>query len=414
MNENIDKCDDSKVSVKHPRIIFLNQMAGPLFRELAEDISKEWSPSLLFTGHADTLKYSQTAFLHIIASPTYQRRNNVSRLLSWIWYSVYVFIRCLRLPRNALLFVVFPPFVGMIGYLFKRLRGQHYIVLIYDIILDATIKFGLLKQSGLITRLWRRMDRLVWENAEVVFTLSDQMADNLKRWFDVSKTPTGKVIVIPNWADIDWIRPVAKDKNEFAREYKQVGKLTVMYSGNLGQSHDIETILGAAKKLKENDAVHFMIIGDGAKKKLVEKTKREDSLDNLTVLPYQPENLLPALLSTADLAVISLDKGSEGLMVPSKTYYAMAAGAALVGLCNNNSEVARIISRHQCGIVVAPGDINALIGGIMDLLDDKSKLDGYRANSRSAAERFYSRKNTSQYLRALTTALPSERQSRQK
>ena len=404
MTKNAHKCNASKDHLKHPRIIFLNQTAVPLFRELAEDISKELSPALLFTGYHDTLKAGSTASLSIIAAPKYHRKSDAARISSWIQYFVYVLFRCWRQWRGALLFVVSnPPFMGIIGYLFKRLRGQRYVVLIYDIYPDILFRFGRLKQSGLITRLWRRINRLVWENAEIVFTLSDQMAANLERWFDVGKTRAGKVIVVPNWADIDRIQPVAKSKNDFAKKYNQVEKLTVMYSGNLGQTHDIETMLCSAKRLKGNDAVHFMIIGEGAKKTLVEKTKREDGLDNLTVLPFQPENILPALLSTGDLAVISQDKGSEGLMVPSKTYYAMAAGSALIGLCDNNSEVAWIINRHQCGIVVAPGDVDAMVGGIIDLLSDKSKLNRYRANSRSAAERFYSRENTSRYREFLST-----------
>jgi glycosyltransferase involved in cell wall biosynthesis len=395
--------------IKKYKIIFINQMAGPLFREMAEDISKRLSPALLFTGHPDTLKATPIATLSIIATPEYRRKNNATRILSWIQYFICVLIRCWCQGRGALLFIVSnPPFIGIIGYLFKRLRGQRYVFLVYDLVPDVLIKFGPLKESGVITRLWRRMNRLVWENAEIVFTLSDQMAGNLERWFDVQKTRAGKVIVIPNWADVDWIRPMAKDKNEFARKYKQVEKLTVMYSGNLGAAHDIETMLGSAKRLKENDAVHFMIIGDGAKKDLVEKAKLEAGLDNLTVLPIQPEKILPALLSTGDLAVISLDNGSEGLMVPSKTYYSMAAGAALIGLCDKNCEVARIISRYECGIVVTPGDIDAMMDGIIDLLGDKSKLNHYRANSRIAAEKFYSRKNTSQYLEALATVIPSE------
>jgi glycosyltransferase involved in cell wall biosynthesis len=408
MTENIDRHYVSKASVKRPRIIFLNQMAGPLFRELAEDISREWSPSLLFTGHPDTINRRQTASLCIKAAPKYQRRSYISRVISWFNYCVYVLFRCLLLNSDAILFLVAPVFVGMIGYLFKRLRGQRYVVLVYDITPDGFIKFGHLKESGLIVRLWRRMNRLVWENAEVVFTLSDQLACTLEYRFDVHKTSAGQVIVVPNWADVNWIRPMAKDKNEFAIKNNQVEKLTVMYSGNLGQAHDIETILEAAKKLKVNNSVHFMIIGEGAKKKLVEKIKSENGLNNLTLLPLQPEHLLPALLSTGDLAVISLDKGSEGIMVPSKTYYAMAAGAALIGLCDNNSEVARIISRHQCGVVVNPGDTNTMINAIKDFLNDKSKLDLCRANSRNAAERFYSRANTKLYLQALAAYIPSK------
>lgn len=397
----------SKNRSKHYRIIFLNQMAVPVFRELAEDISKEYAPALLFTGHPGTLEAGSTASLSIKAAPKYRRKSDAARIFSWIHYFFYVLFRCWFQCRDALLFAVSnPPFLGIIGYLFKQLRGQRYVVLVYDIYPDALIRFGRLKQSGLITRLWRRMNRLAWENADIVFTLSTQMAANLEQWFDVGKTRAGKVIVITNWADIYWIKPVAKSKNDFAKKYNQEEKLTVMYSGNLGQTHDIETILSAAEKLKENDAIGFMIIGEGAKKDIVEKVKYQDSLDNLTILPFQPEHVLPASLPTADLAVITLDKGSEGLMVPSKTYYAMAAGSALVGLCDNNSEVARIINRHDCGIVVSPGDVDALVGGILNLFNDKAKLNRYCANSRSAAERFYSRKNTSRYLEALSTLGP--------
>ena len=388
-------------------IIFLNQMAGPLFRELAEDISKEWSPALLFTGHPDTLKANQTASLSIIAAPKYQRSSYISRILSWIRYFVYVFYQCWGLCGGALLFLVSnPPFLGLIGYVFKCLRGQRYVVLVYDIYPDTLVQFGSLKERGLITRLWRRVNRLVWENAEIVFTIGERMAANLERNFDASKTLLGKVIFIPNWADTNWIKPTAKDKNEFAKKYGQVGKLTVMYSGNLGQTHDIETILTAAKELKEYDSIHFMIIGEGAKKNLVEETKYRDGLDNLTILPFQSEGTLLFSLPTADFAVITLDKGSEGLMVPSKTYYSMAAGSALIGLCDSSSEVAHIINRHECGIVVEPGDVNSMVNWILAMFNDKTKLNNYCKNSRFAAEEYYSRKNTSRYLEALSAIRP--------
>jgi glycosyltransferase involved in cell wall biosynthesis len=396
-------------SFKHLRIIFLNQMVGLLFRELAEDISKEWSPSLLFTGHPDTLWSDRTDSLSIMAAPEYKRKNYLSRLLSGIRYVFYVLLRCWRLPRSTLLFLVSnPPFLGLIGYLFRRLRGQHYVVLVYDIYPDMLVQFGSLRESGLIARLWRRMNRVIWENAEIAFTIGDKMASNMKQQFDASKTLPGKVIVIPTWANTNWIRPVAKDKNEFAKKYGQVGKLTVMYSGNLGKTHDIETILAAAEELKEYDSIHFMIIGEGAKKNLVEKAKYKGGLDNLTILPFQPEELLPASLPTADIAIITLDKGCEGLSVPSKTHYYMAAGSALLGICDNNSEVAQIIKRHECGIVIRPGDIDTFVSEVLSLSKDKTKLNYYQANSRRAAENFYSRRNTRQYVEALSavSALP--------
>ena len=394
-------------SVKHPSIIFLNQMAGPLFRGLAEDISVEWSPGVLITGHPDTLKRgSRVESLSIIAAPKYERKSYLSRFLSGIHYFFYVLFKCWRLPKNALLFSMSNPLLlGMVGYLFKRFRGQRYVILVYDIYPDVLIKCGLLKEKGLISRLWRRMNRLVWENAEIVFTIGEAMAGALEGMFDAGKTVTGKVIFVPNWANTDWIRPVAKDKNAFAKKYGQVKKLTVMYSGNLGKTHDIETILAAAREMQQYDAIHFMIIGEGAKKKLVEKAKYQDGLDNLTVLPFQPEEALSASLPTADISIVTLDEGAENLSAPSKTYYSMASGAALIALCDENSEVARTIKKHDCGFIINPGNTNEMIKTILELLGDEEKLKYYKNNSRNAAENFYSRKNTKQYIDALSSYL---------
>jgi glycosyltransferase involved in cell wall biosynthesis len=389
-------------SSKHPRIIFLNQMAGPLFRGLAQDISEKWPPGLLLTGHPDALKGKQMDSLSIVAAPKYQRKSYLSRVLSGIHYILYALFYCWTLPRSTLVFSMSEPLcLGVVGYLCKRLRGQRYVILVYDIYPDTLVRFGMLKESGLTARLWRRLDRLVWENAEIVFTIGEAMASSLERMFDASKTLPGKVIFIPNWADTDWIRPVAKDKNEFAKKYGQVRKLTVMYSGNLGKTHDIETILAAAKELKGYDFIHFMIIGEGAKKSFVEQAKHRDGLDNVTILPFQPEGILPVSLPTADISIVTLDKGCENLSAPSKTCYTMAAGSALIGVCNDNSEVGCIIKRHNCGIVVSPGDTDAMVAGIKELLDDRAKLNLYKSNSRQAAERFYSRKNTSAYVKAL-------------
>lgn len=393
-------------SAKHYRIAFFCQMAGPLFRELAQDLADTWPPCLLFTGHPDTIERgSQTGSLHIKAGPIYKRTSNLSRLLSGLHFMFCTGFRCWRLPKNCLLFLMATPLcLGITGYLFKRLMGRRYVMLVYDIYPDTLVNLGQLKESGWIARAWRRVNRLAWENAEIVFTIGDRMAENLESRFDATKTAAGRVIPIYNWANTEWIRPVAKADNKFAKEYDQVGKLTVMYSGNLGNTHDIETILAAAQALKDRNSIHFMIIGEGAKKNLVEKTKYEGDLDNLTILPFQPEDVLPVSLPTADISIITLDKGCEGLSVPSKTHYYMAAGSALLGICDKNSEVAQIINRHKCGVVVSPGDKDSMINNILNLLNDKAKLEYYKSNSRKAAEEYYSRKNTRHYIDALSTA----------
>ena len=201
-----------KKSSKRPDVAFFNQMAGPLFRELAEDISAKWPVGELFTGHPDTVKAEQKDFLRIISGPNYERGHYLSRLWSWFKYLFLAFFRYLFLNKNTFVFLVpFPPFLDLIAYFFKRLRRQRYAVLIYDIYPDTLINFGPLKESGFIAKIWRKINRVSWENAEVVFTIGYKMAENLETMFDPSKTSAGKVIVIPNWASTDWIKPLAKE-----------------------------------------------------------------------------------------------------------------------------------------------------------------------------------------------------------
>jgi glycosyltransferase involved in cell wall biosynthesis len=375
--------------------------------ELVQDIAERWPPCLLFTGHPDTIKKgNRIGLLYIETGPKYHRKNNLTRVLSGLHFMYGSLLKYWRSPKDSLLFLMSTPLCfGIIGYLSKRLRGQHYVMLVYDIYPDLLINTGHLKESGLITRIWLKLNKLAWENADVVFTIGDKMAENLESRFDATKTAAGKVITIYNWADTEWIKPVPKADNEFAIKHNQVEKLTVMYSGNLGNTHDIETILAAAKELREQDSIHFMIIGKGAKSNIVGQAKLDDNLGNLTILPFQPESVLPLSLPTADISVIALDKGSEGLSVPSKTHYYMAAGSALLGICDQSSEVAQIINKYDCGFFVRPGDVDSVVSNILGLFDDKTKLQFYKDNSRRAAERYHSRKNTHYYIEALTSLI---------
>lgn len=388
------------------RILFLNQSAGPLFRELAEDISRRWPVGELFTGHRDTLHTEHNECLRIVASPEYDRTGgSARRLWSWLKYLILAFVRCVKTNRHTLLFLVYPPFLEIIAYFLKKLRGQRYVILVYDIYPDTFVNFGPLKANGWVAGVWRWIYRKTWADAEVVFTIGEKMARKVETMFDSSRTTAGRVVVIPNWANSDWIKPLEKSSNDFARTHGQTEKLTVMYSGNLGQTHDIGTILRAAKALNGDDSIGFMIIGEGAKRGAVEQAKRDDDLSNTIVLGFQPESVLPYSLTTGDIAVVTLDAGSEGLSVPSKTYYAMAAGAAIIALCDGECEIAQMVRNHNCGVVVSPGDEEAMVRAIQQLSVDKERLSLYRKNSRVAAEKFYSRRNTQQYIDAMAECL---------
>jgi glycosyltransferase involved in cell wall biosynthesis len=236
------------------------------------------------------------------------------------------------------------------------------------------------------------MNRRAYENAAVVMTLGEQMAVTLARQFDPTLTLAGGIEIIYPWADTEILHPRSKAVNWFAQQYKQIDKLTVMYSGNMGIGHDIETMLAAAERLKNEENIHFMFIGAGPKWDLVKTAVQEHRLDNITLLGWQDEDTLPYSLSTADVSMVSLDEGAEGLAFPSKAITAMASGAALLGLSRHPSDLSHLIETYRCGLNVEPGDVEGFTQALLRCRDDKMWLKSCRAAARQAAEDHLSRK----------------------
>lgn len=389
------------------RIIFLNQVSGRLFRELAEGLADSvGGQCILYTGSDKSNEIESTSNLKVIKAPEYQRGNYYFRVLDWFKYFWFVFWSVLKQPSSALIFIVSnPPFLPLVGYLMKKLRGQSYVVLIYDIYPDLAIYLGKMSRRGPLSRMWRWFNKGAWQNSEAVFTIGDDMAIKLEDMFKANRTRLGHIAVIPNWVNHNFIKPLSKKKNWFAQKYGQVDKFTVLYSGNLGATHDLETILKAVKEVGNFNDIQFLIIGDGYKRAYIEKFIDQEKLSNILFLPFQAENVLPNSLPTGDVAVITLAKGVEGLSVPGKVYYAMAGGSALLCICSGNNELKTIIKKHKCGISVEPGDVEGFVSAIKRFYKDPVFLKSCKENARKAVEIHYTKKNIVKYREILVGKL---------
>jgi len=380
--------------IKIAKILFLNQMAGPLFRELAEDLSLKMSGnSKLLTGHPDTLALgSSTSKLMISKAPTYNRKSKLSRVLSWIGYSLIAFWKMLKADNNTVIFLVSnPPFLGFFVLLVNLVKKTRYVVLVYDIHPDTLISFGVLNENSFTVKVWRLMNRRIWDRSIAVYTIGNVMAENLTRQFNAKNTELGRVGVIPPWADTNKIKPIDKADNPLSGELSQEGKTTILYSGNMGISHDIDSILQAAKILKNEENIAFLLIGEGEKWQDAVDFQKDNDLSNLQVLPLQPEENLPYTMALADISLVALDDGAEGLMIPSKMFYYMAAGSAVIGICKGRNDVSEIIQNSRCGVIVEPKNPEELAAIIKDLSRNVERLNDLKSLSRKSAVINFSR-----------------------
>jgi glycosyltransferase involved in cell wall biosynthesis len=374
------------------RLILLNQMAGPMFRQLAEDLAGRYPNCvLLITGHPDTLAMASelNPSLQLVPTPTYDRRSRFHRVYSWFRYLLSITGRILLARRgDVLLLVSNPPLLGPWVWLLSFMRPVPYGVLVYDIYPDVLERVGLIQEGSRVSRLWRTLNRLVYRRARVVITIGNRMAVRIQLQMEQDGS---KVAVVQPWADVGVIRPLSRVLNPYIDQFVEADDIVVLYSGNMGASHDIDSMLTAAEHLREQARLRFLFIGEGEKRAAVEAYIRRFPDGNVRLFPFQPEALLPYTLSLGDVSLVALDEGMEDLMVPSKVFSYMAAGSAILAVANDHSELADVIDGTGCGIRVVPRQPEQIVNALLAMTENNELLDGYQLRARQLAEQHYSR-----------------------
>ena len=377
---------------KVKRLIMLNQMAGPLFCELAEGLSNEFPDGVaLHTGHPDAKNINNNASgnIQLITAPEYNRKSRLTRVLSWVWYLISTTKLILFAKKSdSFLLSSNPPILGIWFWLLNFFKKNPYIVLVYDIHPDVLVEMGVVQQNNIVVKIWNWLNKKVYRDAKSIITLGKHMAKRLSTSNDLS---LGKISIIHPWVDIDFIKPLAYKNNPLAKKFNPKGKYVVLYSGNMGISHDIDTMLGAAKQLRNREDIVFLFIGGGDKYQTVVDYQKSHQLDNIAIYPYQEESDLPYTMTLASISLVALGGGAQELMIPSKVFYYMAAGSAVIGICSGESELNDIINTCDCGVCMEPGDPQNLADKIEKLLQNPKELDAYRYNSRKLVIDTYGR-----------------------
>ena len=172
--------------------------------------------------------------------------------------------------------------------------------------------------------------------------------------------------------------------NPFAAKHGQLEKVTVMYSGNMGRGHDIDSVIAAAGRLQRREDLDFLFIGSGPKVGLVEAAA--STLPNVRLLPWQPDDQLCYSLAAADIGIVALEPELGATSLPSKTFWYAAAGAAIIAICPPESDLADLVTHFGCGFVIGPGQEEQLATTIAELASRPDELRRLRQRSWAAAE----------------------------
>lgn len=289
--------------------------------------------------------------------PSVSRRTLGGRVMNIVSFCAIAGVRALCSRRaDTVVLMTDPPFFPVLGALLKRIRKERFVYVLMDLYPEVAIRAGTLREGSRLTRALRRVSTFALRWADAVVVLGEEMEESAIR----AGADPDRVVVIRNWADPGKIFPVPHGENRFRRELGLEGKFVIEYSGNLGITHGFEDLLAVAEELAGEERIRFLFIGDGARRREVEAFAISKRLPNVLLVPYQDDESLSESLSAGDVHFVSLRKGFEGLVVPSKAYGIMAAGRPILYQGERRCEIARMVEREGIGFVVPPGDRRGL------------------------------------------------------
>ncbi len=384
---------------------------GQLIEELVTQLALQGMQVQVLTGQPGYGQQRQLAPPVENNLPLTVRRSRTSRLwphrirgraINGLLFCLRSALRLLRPSRRGdiILVTTEPPYLPFIAYLIHLLFRQPYVCLLYDLYPDVAVCLDVIPTNHWLVRLWDWLNCCTWNRASAIVTLSPTMKDRL-----TSKCPSiaDKVAVIHSWSDPRHIVPKAKTDNPFACKHDLTDSFVVLYSGNMGRCHDIDTILAAMVELR-NDPVRFVFIGGGAKRSACKAAVEAAGLEATSLfLPFQDKTVLPDSLTACDLALVSVSKRMEGLVAPSKLYGILAAGRAVAAICQPECYLHELLAAAQCGRAFTNGDSHQLALYIRELIADPDRCARLGRSGRDYLKKnFTPERIAHQYAKVLT------------
>jgi colanic acid biosynthesis glycosyl transferase WcaI len=317
-------------------------------------------------------------------TPDLGKSSRGRRLLGYVAFFVGAIPRLLLLRRqDVVIAMTTPPFVVLTAVLHRVLHRRTRVVLwSMDCYPDAAERFGEIPAGGVVARALRRTNRWLYRRIDVVVGLDGAMVGLLSHYAPSADRP--RFEVIPNWERAELFTDQQRERWPGYDDLPVEGRTVVLYLGNAGVGHGFGTVLDAAAQLQ--DEALFLFVGGGHRWRELEDEVASARLGNVVLRGYVPKDETPGVMAGADLALITLDDRSLGVMSPSKLHANLAAGLPVVYLGPAGSNVDEAIARHGVGRSLRHGDVDGVVAAVRELAAD----EGARKRSRAAFEAFYS------------------------
>jgi colanic acid biosynthesis glycosyl transferase WcaI len=314
----------------------------------------------------------------------------------WIFLS-FVFLGLLYMPiilrktgSIELVYSIAPIlFSSFCGFFYSKITKSFFVYEVSDIWPEELVVFKTFFSSIIIT-FGKLVARLSYMVPDAIIAISHLAASHILNQY----TPSAKIYVLPIGADPSRFQRLSKKDSRVQLIKEKIlpaeleDKFIILYSGVISGATRVDNLAYAAERLKDEEKrIAFLVVGEGEEKAKLQDLKVNHSLDNLYLLPFQPRDLMPRIISAADVCTVSLP--SEPIFdvdVPTKFYEYLACCKPQLGICGG--EVAKIIESRKIGLTVKDGEINQLVFAIRKLKNCRELIEMMETNSAVVSEEF--------------------------
>lgn len=302
-----------------------------------------------------------------VGSTAYPRIQMKRRVLNYLSYVFLAVPRALFVDCDVVLAMTDPPFEGIVGAFVALLKGRPYVYNIRDLYPDMAVG-GSIVQPGLLSRVWEKLHRWALRRATRVVVLGEDMRQRI-----VSKgVDSAPLVIVRDGAEIPVPANLPADLDQqVIQAIRGNFRFVLLHAGNLGFYGAWETLLAGAGTLA-SDGIGLVFVGDGAQRERLQAAAAD--IPNVRFLPFFPGNKIPSVLAAADAHVITVKRGLEGVVVPSKLYGIMAAGKPIVALAPPQCDCVSLGATGGFAISADPGNAMEFAAAVREISRDPKKL----------------------------------------
>ena len=325
----------------------------PHFNIVPEQVEKQpmrWK----VWGLCKVSKFNGMTVLHV---PQKKFKSTVLRLLGFVYWHIVSFFIGLTIKHVDLILSPSPPLtIGLLNLWLGKLKGCKVVYNVQEIYPDI-----LKLKGGMVLKVLRWMERKVYNGSDAVTTIDQVFYDTIVGRF---KEPS-RLHIIPNFVDTELYHeiPGSGFKVQGSRLIqeantdlsKDTDTIKLLYAGNIGHAQSWEPLIELANRTRELN-VEYIVIGEGAKRDYVASEIEKRGLKKLHLLPYQPRELMPAILSYSDASFIFMAPESDTDGFPSKVYTIMACERPLLVLSGENTPIVNFLKDKGCAKLITEQD----------------------------------------------------------